>query len=96
MAVNKKYVFVQRGIDDFSCIKITEGEFKDVIFTYGHVKFAEKENEQGKIPLKFDYKIQRNYENKDTDGQEFKNLIGDILVEVVELQLKEGKLNIKD
>ena len=94
MALNNKYVFVQRSIDDFSCIKITEGEFKDVIFTYGHVKFAEKENTKGEIPLKFDYNVQRNYENKDTNSQEFKNLIGDILVEVVEKQLKEGKLNI--
>ena len=39
---NKRYVFVQRDKDDFSCIKITEGKFKDVIYHYGKVGFAKK------------------------------------------------------
>ena len=31
---NRPYVFVQRDKDDFSCIKITEGKFKDIIYHY--------------------------------------------------------------
>ena len=36
MAQNKKkYVFAQRDVDDFSCIKIVEdGPYKDIIYTY--------------------------------------------------------------
>ena len=30
MAQNR-YVFAQRDVDDFSCIKIVEGNYKDVI-----------------------------------------------------------------
>ena len=44
MAQNKtKYAFVQREVDDFSCIKITDGPYEGVIYTYTFIKFAEKE-----------------------------------------------------
>ena len=39
---NKPYVFVQRDKDDFSCIKITEGKFKDVIYHYGKLDLPKK------------------------------------------------------
>jgi len=90
------YVFVQKDTDDFSCIKITEGEYKDIIYTYGQVKFASEENEQGRLPLKFTYDIQRNPNNKDTESIEFRNMIGDILIEVMEKQLEQGKFNINE
>ena len=48
MAQNR-YVFAQRDVDDFSCIKIVEGDYKDIIYTYGHVKFASEENAKGEI-----------------------------------------------
>ena len=38
----KEYVFVQKDGQKISCIKIVEGEFKDVIYTYGPVNFADK------------------------------------------------------
>ena len=59
MAQNR-YVFAQRDVDDYSCIKIVEGPYKDIIYTYGHVKFASEENERGELPLKFDYDIKKN------------------------------------
>ena len=52
MAQNKKYVFAQRDVDDFSCIKLTEGPFSDIIYTYTNVKFASEENANGQLPLK--------------------------------------------
>ncbi len=87
-----KFVFVQRDVDDYSCIKITEGEFKDIIYTYGHVKFASEENPNGELPLKFDYDVKKNPNNMDTQCIEFRNLIGDILIEVVEKQLENGTI----
>ena len=56
MAQNR-YVFAQRDIDDFSCIKIVEGNYKDVIYTYGKVQFASEENAQGEMSLKFTYDV---------------------------------------
>jgi len=93
---NKKYVFVQRDGDDFSCIKITEGTYKNVIYTYGHVQFAPTPNANDEIPLKFDYDIKSNPFEVDVRSEDFKNFIGDILVEVVERQLNDGKLDIKE
>ena len=91
----KEYVFVQKDGQKISCIKIVEGEFKDVIYTYGHVKFADKEDKKGKLPLKFDYTIQRNPSNVDTESEEFRNKIGDILIEVVEEQLEYDTIKFK-
>lgn len=87
-----KFVFAQRDADDYSCIKIVEGEYKDIIYTYGHVKFASEENQQGELPLKFDYDVKKNPNNVDTTGIDFRNYIGDILIEVVEKQLENGTI----
>ena len=37
---SKKYTFAQREGDDFTCIKLLEGKFKNVIYHYGNVAFA--------------------------------------------------------
>ena len=95
MAQNR-YVFAQRDVDDFSCIKIVEGDYKDIIYTYGHVKFASEENDKGEIPLKFTYDIMTNPNEEDVKSDDFRNYIGDILVECVEEQLKNGQLQIDE
>ena len=89
--MNKKYVFVQRDKDDFSCIKITEGKFKDVIYHYGKVGFAKEENSEGQLPMKFDYTVDKNPNNLILlDNEEFIDYIGDILLELLEEKLKDG------
>ena len=90
---NKPFVYVQRDKDDFSCIKLTEGKFKDIIYHYGKVGFAGEEDGQGKMPLKFDYTVLKNPYDIDTlDNQEFIDYIGDILIEIMEEQLNNGTL----
>ena len=44
--------------------------------------------------LKFDYEVMKNPNNVDTQTENFRHKIGDILVEVMEEQLKNGKLSI--
>ena len=88
----KKYVFAQRDVDDYSCVKLTEAPYNDIIYTYGHVKFASEENDKGEIPLKFDYDVKVNPNNIDTTSEDFRNYIGDILIEVVEKQLEDGTI----
>ena len=88
---NKKYTFAQREGDDFSCIKLTEGKYKDVVYHYGKVGFAKEENKDGTLPMKFDYTIKQNPNNLDlNENVEFLNYIGDLLIEILEQQLKDG------
>ena len=91
---NKDYVFAQREQDEISCIKIIIGEYKHVIYKYGRVQFASEPNQLDQLPLKFDYEVMKNPNNVDTQTENFRHKIGDILVEVMEEQLKDGKLSI--
>ena len=90
---NKRYVFAQRQGDDFSCVKLLEGNFEGVIYKYDKVKISETENENGELPLKFTYDIMANPNKKDINSTDFRNFIGDILIEVMEQQLKNGQIS---
>ena len=86
-----RYVFAQKGNADYSSIKLTEGKFKDVIYHYGKVSFASEENADGKLPMKFDYTIDKNPNDVDLlDNQEFIDYIGDILLELLDKKVKDG------
>ena len=89
---NKRYVFAQKEGDDFSCIKLTEGDYKNVVYKYSHVKFSQTENADGEIPLKFTFDILSNPNKASIDTEEFKVYIGDILIELIEEQLKNGSI----
>ena len=93
---NKRYIFAQRQGDDFSCIKLLEGQYEGIIYKYDQVKFSTTENADGQIPLKFTYDIMDNPNKEDVKSEDFRNYIGDILVECVEEQLKNGTFNIDD
>ena|SRR6056300_1531887 len=92
----KRYAFAQRQGDDFSCIKIMDGQYEGIIYKYNNVKFSQTENDSGEIPLKFTYDIMANPNEEDIKSDDFRNYIGDILVECVEEQLKNGKLFIDE
>ena len=86
-----RYVFAQKGNAAYSSIKLTEGKFKDVIYHYGKVSFAAEENADGKLPMKFDYTIDKNPNDVDLlDNQEFIDYIGDILIELLDKKVKDG------
>ena len=89
---NKRYAFAQRQGDDFSCVKILDGQYEGIIYKYNQVKISETENADGQLPLKFTYDIMANPNKEDIKSTDFRNYIGDILVEVMEEQLKNGKI----
>ena len=89
---NKRYAFAQRQGDDFSCVKILDGQYEGIIYKYNQVKISETENADGQLPLKFTYDIMANPNKEDIKSTDFRNYIGDILVEVMEEQLKDGKV----
>ena len=89
----KRYVFAQKEGEEHSCVKITEGKFKDVIYHYGRVAFAPESEKKadGKLPMKFDYTVDKNPNNLILlDNFEFIDYIGDILLELLEEKLKDG------
>ena len=87
---NKKYAFVQREGDDFTCIKLLEGKYKGIIYKYGKVGFAKEERPDGTLPMKFDYDIIFNPHETNIDKQDFIDYIGDILIEQLEKQVNNG------
>ena len=74
------YKFVVGGKSQESAIKVDEGKYEDVVFTFGKVGFHEAE---GECRLQFDYYILDNAERVD-DDDEFKEVAGDILVDILE------------
>ena len=80
---NKRYAFAQRQGDDFSCIKIMDGQYEGIIYKYNNVKFSSIENASGQI-FKVYLDVMTNTNNEDVKLDNFRNYIGDILVECVE------------
>ena len=86
------YVFVEKPGEDFTAIKLISGPFADIVYKYGKVGFAPESEKVGdKLPMKFDYTVIENRIMADTDSQEFINHIGDILVVLLDDNLKEKK-----
>jgi hypothetical protein len=89
------YVFVEKPSSDFYSVKLLQGAYTDVIYTYCAVTLKEdKENDTA--VLQFQYKIESTPEHID-DAQlfndvHFKNYIGDLLSHILEKnEFKIGK-----
>jgi|TARA_R100000479_G_C6326008_1_gene179607 hypothetical protein len=80
-------VTVERQGADFYALRVTEGEYENVIFTIGKVQLVENE-EKTECTLKYDFKIDKvpePYNIKElNDNIDFKNTVGDILVSLLE------------
>tara|TARA_B100000614_G_C14381289_1_gene425678 strand:+ start:434 stop:754 length:321 start_codon:yes stop_codon:yes gene_type:complete len=89
MSIREKFVYVESKSQDQTCIGIKEGKFAGVVYKYGKVSFAKEEDENGNLPMQFQYDIvDNNGIPKEQFNDEFFNLIGDILVEVMDEQTK--------
>ena len=88
--IKESYVFVESKSQDQTCIGIKGGKFAGVIYKYGSVSLGE-ETEDGKMPFKFEFDIvDNNAVPKEDFGEDFMNLIGDILVDIIEEQYAES------
>ena len=83
------YEVIDKTINGFHPIKITDGEFKDIEFCYGAV-VIEEDQEKDCATLKFDYSVLVGDHTKNPDG--FKAMIGDILKNMLEEQLKNSEV----
>ena len=88
MSIRDKFVYVTTKEQDQTLIGIKEGKFAGVVYKYGKVGFGE-ENPDGTKPLRFEYNIvDNNGIPREQFDEDFFNLIGDILVEVIDEQTK--------
>ena len=98
MSIRDKFVYVTTKEQDQTCIGLTEksGKYHGVVYKYGKVGFGE-ENPDGTKPLRFEYNIvDNNGIPREQFGDEFFKLIGDILVEVMEEQVKDEPVDRKN
>ena len=87
------YVFVEKPGEDYTALKLISGPFASIIYKYGKVGFRPESEKtpEGALPMVFDYTIIENNIDADVDSQEFINHIGDILVVLLDEELKDGK-----
>ena len=83
------YCFIYPKNDKESVnIKLLEGEYKDIIFKYGKVKFEEKNDE---MHLLFAYDVLESTIDKPRKlekNEDFKNYIGNLLVELMSANIE--------
>ena len=102
--ITKKFVFLNSNAHpDQTCIGLTsETDYHGVVYKYGKVTFPEEIMDDKKttkdLPFKFEYDIvDPNGLLRETfDDEEFFTLIGDILVDILDEQLKEDNLDHAD
>ena len=93
--IKDRYMFVSQENEDFASIMIKDGKFKDVIYNYGKVSIPEEDNlnEDGTLPFRFEYNIIDNVGiPRETFGEDFFTLIGDILVDIIHEQSEEDNV----
>ena len=87
--IDYKYVFPSDNSSSVY-IELLTGDFKDTVFKYGKVEFKEK-NEEGY--LQFDYNVIKSTlmkPKKLENSEDFKNFIGNLLVEIISNRLMEN------
>ena len=90
---NDDYVFVEKPGEDFTGLKLISGPFASIVYKYGNVGFRPESEKtpDGALPMVFDYTVIENHIEADTDSQEFIDHIGDILVVLLDEQIKQSK-----
>ena len=78
------YTYITTKNEDMQCIGIKKRKFHGVVYKYGTVSLGE-ETEKGEMPLKFNFDIlDNNLIPKEDFNEEFFDLIGDILVDIMD------------
>ena len=95
--IKNRYTYVTQEGQNWTCLGIKGGKFDGVIYKYGRVTVAEDEDEEGNLPFRFEYDIvDPNGLLRESFDEEFFTLIGDILVSVIDDNLKEDSLEHAD
>jgi hypothetical protein len=95
----ENYTFVSRGKEKWASIMLTNGEYEGVIYQYGKVSVPEGEDENGNMPLSFKYNVldYNGHDQEDLESSDdFRNTLGDILVEILDEQLEASNFEYND
>ena len=90
--IEKKYKFVENKDAKWQGVGLTKeaGFYQGVVYRYGKVTPIEEDD---KLRLKFDWQIlDSNGLDKKHFNDDFFNLIGDVLYDIMDKQLKDGSL----
>ena len=93
------YKLVVNAKDGENGIEITEGKYEGVIYTYGEVQFLPVENEDEPPTINFTRAVRKCPDSmKETisDDKEFNQIMGDILIEMLEQQGDKAVELLKD
>lgn len=84
------YTYIHSVTDDKTIhIKLTSGPFDGTIFKYGKIKFEEK-NDQAYLHFAYDVLESKVSKPKKLEkNEDFKNYIGDLLVEIISGNLEK-------
>jgi len=80
-----KYQLTDQQSNGFDIVELTSPEYSGILYTYGGVRLIEEDET---LRVKFDYDVIVD-NGVDTKSQEFRNHIGDILMELIE----QGAMN---
>jgi hypothetical protein len=78
---------------DYWCIRLDKGEYTGLVYKYGEIGVSPKLNEDGTLPVNFEYDILfipeelRKKEFEDEKKNEFENFIGSIMMQMVQEDL---------
>lgn len=90
------YVSSKEENKEWTAIRLTDltGKYSDIVYTYGKVSFGD-ETENGEMPLTFHYDVVLSKDIEESvlkEDIDFKNLLGDILIDILTKQIEEGNL----
>tara|TARA_Y100000593_G_scaffold58964_1_gene109362 strand:- start:1260 stop:1574 length:315 start_codon:yes stop_codon:yes gene_type:complete len=78
-----EYTYVNHpAAEKNQAIKIKNSEYGNIVFTFGKVSFYEVDDTPH---IKFDYNV---LEGEDPESEDFTNLLGDIVVDILEREFK--------
>ena len=101
MKIEDTYVITESDIrykdkDVVATIKITQGDFKDTVFHFGEINFADEENSDGTYSIGFNYDI-ISEEHKALQGNNaFESQLGEILNDLLRHALDEAEKRYKN
>ena len=92
--MSELYTYVENKDKTWTGIGLTDkaGKYQGVVYRYGEVKIIEDENKEN-ATLQFEWDVlDSNGLPKEMMGEDFFQLIGDILVDIMEKQMNEDNL----
>ena len=92
-AETPKYEYVDSPVNpEIGAIKILEGEYEGLVYQYGKAAFNERED--GQCELNFQFTAFDKPEGIDLKSKDLYNVMGNILVEVIEEHIDETEKHV--